>query len=434
MSYVSITDEERKLMLSEIHCPDIDCLLSDIPQDIYNKNDFFIKPLSEIELLSRVTEISGKNNDSTNFIGAGSYNHHVPAVVDHLASRAEFFTAYTPYQPEVSQGTLTAIFEYQSFMCNLTGMDISNAGMYDGATAAAEAVIMSARTNNRKKAAVSNTIHPNYLKVLKTYAWAADIEIVELPKVNGKTSLESVKNLTEEFSCVVIQCPNFFGVIEDVEEIKNLLTNGIHLIYVLNEPFSLGLLKEPSKCGADIVCGEISAFGNYISFGGPGLGLLAAKDTFLRKIPGRLVGKTVDTDGKECFVLTLQTREQHIKRERATSNICSNEALCALRSTIYLSLMGPKLYDTALYNHSLAKYLHDGLLKKGFTEVFDLPFFNEFTLKKVNAKNLLEKLSLKNISFGILLEDYFPDMTDCILINTTELLSKEKIDVVLELI
>lgn len=435
LSYTGISNYDKELMLKEINISNIEKLFKDIPSSIFKKNKLSLaESISEQEAEEKLQNISKNNKTNYSFLGAGCYRHYIPALVDHLSSRSEFYTAYTPYQPEVSQGTLTAIFEFQSLICRLTGMPVANASLYDGATAAAEAVLMSVRTNNKKKIIVSNAIHPHYNEVVQTYCWANGIEIEKVEIENGVTDLKKIKeNINENISSVVVQSPNFFGCIEDIKSLaEEAHLYKANLILIINEPFSMGLLQKAALLNVDIVCGEASSFGNPISFGGPGLGFLAAQKNFMRKMPGRLVGKTKDSNEKDCFVLTLQTREQHIRRERATSNICTNQGLCALRSTIFLSLIGNNLKDLAKQNHILASYLKNELLRIGFQNVFDSPFFNEFVLKIENANLVLKKLEAKGFSLGINLENYYKEYKDCILICTTELNTEKQIQLLIE--
>jgi glycine dehydrogenase subunit 1 len=437
MGYTGITDDERREMLNAIGVSSIEELFEDVPESIRVKGLLNLpQALSEIEVHHTIREIESKNSCLRCFVGAGAYNHFVPSVVDQLALRSEYYTAYTPYQPEVSQGTLTAIFEFQTMICRLTGMDAANASLYDGATSLAEAALMSVRINNRERIVISDTVNPHYRSVLKTYAWANDISVVETEPSEASAGAASLKDLIDDtISAVVIQNPNFFGIIEDIEPIAAIAHNsGANVITVITEPLSLGLLKSPGELGADIVCGEAQAFGNYVGFGGPYLGILAVRREFLRKIPGRLVGRTVDLDGNESFVLTLQTREQHIRRERATSNICTNQGLCALRTVIYLSLVGNRLRDLAELNHRLASYFLRRLTDKGFEKVFEKPFFNEFVVRFNNAKEIHGKLKNNGYMLGIPLEDYYRYLKDCLLICCTEQNTLEDIDNVLSVL
>ena len=436
MGYIGTTDDERREMLHVIGVSSIEELFEDVPQSIRVKGLLDLPPAhSEIEVYHSIREIESKNSCLRCFVGAGAYNHFVPSVVDQLALRSEYYTAYTPYQPEVSQGTLTAIFEFQTMICRLTGMDAANASLYDGATSLAEAVLMSVRINNRDRIVISDTVNPHYRGVLETYAWANDI-VIEAVSSEGSADVSRLEELIDDTtSAVVIQNPNFFGIIEDIEPIAAIAHNsGAQVIIVITEPLSLGLLKSPGKLGADIVCGEAQAFGNYPGFGGPYLGILAVRKEFLRKIPGRLVGRTLDLDGNESFVLTMQTREQHIRRERATSNICTNQGLCALRTVIYLSLLGNRLRDLAELNHRIASHLLRRLTDKGFEKAFDKPFFNEFVVRLNNAKEIHEKIKNNGYILGIPLEDHYPYLKDCLLICCTEQNTLEDIDTLLSVL
>ncbi|HPA74056.1 MAG TPA: aminomethyl-transferring glycine dehydrogenase subunit GcvPA, partial [Spirochaetota bacterium] len=343
MDYTGITEHELREMLAIIGVKSIDDLFADIPESIRLKKLLDLPgALSDIEVEKLVAGMASRNCIMNSFLGAGAYRHHVPAVVDQLSLRGEFFTAYTPYQPEVSQGTLTAIFEYQTMICRFTALDVANASLYDGATATAEAVLMSLRSGDKNRVVVSDAVHPHYRALLRTYLWANGVELVEISSNGGITAPgDAAAALDADTAALVVQSPNFFGCIEDVAaHAAKAHAAKAHLIQVITEPLSLGLLKKPGEMGVDIACGEAQSLGNYVGFGGPMLGFMAAKAEFMRRMPGRLVGRTVDEQGREAYVLTLQTREQHIRRERATSNICSNEGLCALRAVIYLSMLG----------------------------------------------------------------------------------------------
>lgn len=431
MDYISNTPVDIEEMLKVIGVSGIDDLFADIPASVgLNKDISLPAPLTEIEAGDLLKEIAGRNCVLKSFIGAGAYSHYIPAVVDHLASRSEFYTAYTPYQPEVSQGTLTAIFEFQTLICRLTGMDITNASMYDGATSLAEAVFMAVRSNNRNAVVVSDAVHPHYRQVLDAYAGVSGIEIRLLKSQEGAVTGEDLETLMDDtVSAVVVQNPNFFGCLEDLSDIAETAhRRKSYLITVITEPMSLGILKSPGAQGADIVCGEGQSLGNPMGFGGPLLGILAAKDSFLRKMPGRLVGKTTDADGAEAYVLTLQTREQHIRRDRATSNICTNQGLCALRSVLYMTLMGNTLRDLADLNHRLASYLKQRLVEKGFTPVFDRPFFNEFVLSFSDAERVRGALRNDCYQLGVPLGNYYPDHKNSLLLCATEMNSPGDID------
>lgn len=378
-------------------------------------------PLSEPELLEELKISSNKNSiphsysSSSSFLGGGSYNHFIPSVVKHMLGRSEFYTAYTPYQPEISQGILQAIFEYQSMICELTGMDAANASMYDGATAMAEAALLACRATGRKEILVAQTVHPNYRAVLNTYAAAAELTVKEIPYDKKTGTIFEIRNsiFDSREACFILQQPNLFGNIEDVKGLADEVHKNGSLFIVSADPISLGLLKAPGDYGADIVVGEGQSLGNPQNFGGPGLGLFAVKKAFLRQMPGRIVGETVDSDGKRGFVLTLSTREQHIRREKATSNICSNEALCALAACVYLSVMGKQgLRKVAELCLQKANYLKKKLSSK---VVFASPSFKEFVVRTDKP-------------IGLDLSPYYPDLKGCRLVCVTELAKKEALD------
>jgi len=431
MSFIPKTKKDTEDMLDIIGVKSLDDLFSDIPEEIRRTTGADVPPaLSEIEADELLTGLSERNRPMSVFAGGGAYRHYVPPVVDQLANRSEFYTAYTPYQPEVSQGTLTAIFEFQTMMCRLTGMDVTNASMYDGATSLAEAVLMSVRDNKKTKVVVSAAVNPRYRRVLSTYGWANDLSIVTVPAPEGVARPGDIAASLDEDTCaVVVQSPNYFGVIEDIEAVAGSIEGEkTNLIVVVTEPLSMALLKSPGSLGADIVCGEAQSFGNPVGFGGPYLGFLSAKARFMRKMPGRLVGKTADSEGKDAYVLTLQTREQHIRRDRATSNICTNQGLCALRAQIYLALMGSRLRDLAILNHRLSGLLKRALSELGIPPVFDAPHFNEFVVRVKDVETVRDSLAERGHLFGIPLEGDYPDLTDCLLLACTELNSPPVID------
>ena len=425
MNYTPNTDKDRESMLREIGVQDIMDLFKDIPDNLILKSPLQIPDqLSEFELLRELEKISRKNKRPLSFQGGGNYNHHIPSTVNAVTSRGEFSTAYTPYQPEISQGTLQAIFEYQSMICELTGMDVSNASMYDGATSLAEAMILASRIKGKKQVLVSQTLNPFYREVLKTYARANEIRVVEIDTKDGLTSDFN----TEGSSAIIIQNPNFFGLIEDLDEIKKKAED-ILFITSTTEPLSWAMLKPFSEYNVDIVTAEGQSFGSPMNFGGPGLGIFATKQTYVRQVPGRLVGETVDIHGNKGFALTLCTREQHIRREKATSNICTNHGLCALAASVYLVTYGKNLGRLAQLNNQLAVYFSDKLSQiEGIDLVFDKPFFSEFVVK-IN-RDILSKLS--DIEIGICLEKYYPNMEDCYLVCCTEMTPKEDIDKVID--
>ena len=434
MRFVPHNEKEKSEMLKEVGVASIEELFKDIPENVRVKGELKIgKPLSELELRREIEDLAAKNKSAKQlslFLGAGCYNHFIPATVPAITGRSEFYTAYTPYQPEISQGMLQAIYEWQSWTCILTGMDLANASLYDGATACAEAMLMAGNARRRKKVLVSDGLNPEYLGVLKTYANANSVELKEI-KIAG---LE--KELDENVSCLIVQQPNFFGQIEELKGLAEKLHEKKALLVVaITEALSLAFCEKPADYDADIVALEAQSFGNPMSFGGPHPGVIACKKDFVRQIPGRLVGKTNDTEGKDGFILTLQAREQHIRRERAGSNICSNQALCALASTVYLSTLGEKgLEETAKENHENAKYLAEKLKGLGFELPFGDNFFNEFVAKKQDLKEIHSALSKKDIVFGYPLEMEFPEIKDSVLLAVTEMNSKQEIDaLVLEL-
>ena len=347
MRYVSLTDEEKKLILEEIGASRIEDLFSTIPEQFRLLEPVDIPAaLSEIEVLDYFKGLAETNASSEKFqyfLGAGAYNHFIPTIIDSIISRAEFYTAYTPYQPEISQGTLQAVFEFQTLVCQLTGMEVANASLYDGSSALAEAVLMAARITKRQKILLPKTLHPEYRRVLETYVTNLNIELVDIPFTeSGQVDLNQVEDsLNESFAALVLQSPNFFGVIEDLELASQLCqATGSLFIVTVSEALSLGLLKPPGEVGADIVVAEGQSLGIPLGYGGPYLGVFATKDKHKRQMPGRLVGQTVDSEGNRGFVLTLATREQHIRREKATSNICTNQGLCALIVAIFLVTLG----------------------------------------------------------------------------------------------
>jgi glycine dehydrogenase subunit 1 len=421
MDYTPNTDKDRESMLREIGVQDIMDLFKDIPENLILDSPLQIPDqLSEFELIRELEKISKKNKKPLSFLGGGSYNHHIPSTVNSITSRGEYSTSYTPYQPEISQGTLQAIFEYQSMICELTGMDVSNASMYDGATSLAEAMILASRIKGKKQVLVSQALNPFYREVLKTYARASEIKIVEIDVTDGLTS----DFKTEGSSAIIIQNPNFFGLIENLDEIRKKAED-ILFITSTTEPLSWAMLKPFSEYNVDIVTAEGQSFGSPMNFGGPGLGIIATKQAYVRQIPGRLAGETVDIHGKRGFALTLCTREQHIRRERATSNICTNEGLCALAAAVYLVTYGKNLSKLAQLNNQLAIYFSSKLSQiEGVDLIFDKPFFNEFVVRI--RKDILSRLS--DIEIGISLEEYYPDLEDCYVVCCTEMTPKEDID------
>lgn len=445
MPYVPHTEKDIKEMLQAIGAESVDDLFQVIPDELRLKKPLNLPPgLSEQKLVAEIKKLSARNStvdDHISFIGAGAYNHYIPSVVNHVLLRSEFYTSYTPYQAEISQGTLQAIFEYQTLICQLTGMDVANASMYEGASATAEAILMARRINNREKVVVSSALHPEYRDVVKTYLKTQPVIIEEIMHCNetGKTLPEAVeRQIDEETSCLVVQQPNFFGCLEDLKSLGELARkNGALLVVVVSEPISLGLLKPPGEFGADIVAGEGQSLGNFLSFGGPYLGFFATREKYLRQMPGRLVGETTDKDGNRGFILTLSTREQHIRREKATSNICTNEGLCALAATVYLTSLGKGgIMELARLNLSKAEYLKKALQgKKGVRPAFSAPTFNEFAIEvDRNPEELLKTLSDKGIWGGIALKRFYQHLDKHILLCVTEMNSKEEMDMLVDVL
>jgi len=432
--YIPHTEEDVQKMLEAIGVRRVEDLFESVPKQYKLSKPLNLpQPLSELDLIRNIQGL--QSQVFTSFLGAGAYNHFIPSVVSNLASRSEFYTAYTPYQPEISQGTLQAIFEYQTLMCQLTGMEASNASMYDGASSLAEAVLMSNRITKRKKILLSQTIHPEYRKVIQTYIDPDQQEIVLVPylKNEGRTDGKALFDLLDgDVSAVVIQNPNFFGVIEDLHSmIEKVHGNRSLMIVGFSEAIAYGILKPPGAIGADIVAGEGQSLGIPLSYGGPYLGIFTTLERFVRNMPGRLVGETVDLEGKRGFVLTLATREQHIRRERATSNICTNEGLCALMATIFLSCLGKEgLRELAIMNLSKKEYA-----KKVVTQIHDCklafssPTFNEFVLRiEGEPEKVLEKLKEERILGGLSLAKFYSELDHHLLITVTEMNTKEEID------
>jgi glycine dehydrogenase subunit 1 len=436
MRYLPLSETDLAEMLREVGANRLEDLADVLPGPLRLKRDLDLPPpLSEMELVQKLRSLSeeGKSGKPmVSFLGAGAYDHFTPSVVDHVLRRSEFYTAYTPYQPEVSQGTLQAVFEFQTLICQLTGMDIANASVYDGASAVAEGVLMAQRIKGRGKCLLARSLHPEYRIVTQTYTHPLGLELVPVPFAGeGTLDLEALeKALDKEVSSVVIQQPNFFGCLEDVEPIARLVhTHDALLIVAVAEPLSLALLQPPGTLGADLVVGEGQSFGNPVSFGGPYIGLFASKENFLRSMPGRLVGETVDAEGRRGFLLAVATREQHIRREKATSNICTNQALCALAALVYLTIMGKEgLRELAEINLSKCEYAKKRL-GKSFPLRFSAPTFNEFVLRvKGDPDQALKKLGDQGIIGGFPLKRFFPEMKNEILICVTEKHSREDID------
>jgi len=438
MRYLPHTDADIASMLKVAGTDNLEGLFSTIPEDCRCTGDLRLPgPLTEWELNDFIDALAGNiavSPDYKIFIGAGSYEHYIPSSASYLLSRSEFVTSYTPYQPEMSQGTLQAIFEYQTLTSRLLGMEVANASLYDGASALAEALLMATRITRRNKIAVSSLIHPMYRRVVETYLKPTGFEIIELPYLeNGRTDLTPLDGM-EELAAVAVQSPNFFGCVEDLKAVgEKAQENKAIFITSFTEPLAYGLLKNPGSLGADIACGEGQSMGIPRSFGGPVLGMFTAKMKYVRNMPGRLVGETKDKDGKRGFVLTLATREQHIRREKATSNICTNSGLCALASAIYMaSVGGSGIRELALLNHDKAAYLKSELEKAGFTIPFDSPFFNEFVVKFPDGFETTYQRMLENkIVAGLPLAPYYPELAGHYLMCVTETMAKEDIDILI---
>lgn len=438
MVFIPNTDAEREEMLKTIGVDSFDELIADIPESVRLREDLDIpKALSEYEVTKLMKRLAAKNADTDgylNFLGGGAYDHYVPAAINHILLRSEFYTAYTPYQPEVSQGTLQSIYEYQSMICELTGMDVSNASVYDGASAVGEAALM-ANSVQRKanEIAIVDSIHPTYKRVTETYVSGIDLPIINIPITDkGVCDLDALKaKISKKTACVIVQYPNFFGCLEDLEAIEKIAHDVGALFVVSVDPISLGVLKAPGEYNADIVVGEGQALGNALSFGGPYFGFFTAKQKYIRKMPGRIVGITDDEDGKRGFVLTLQTREQHIRREKATSNICTNQALNALASTVYMSLMGKKgLREVAEGCLQKAHYACEQICNlDGYSKIFDTPFFKEFVVNTpIPAQEIVDELADELIYAGIPLSKFFVGRKNQLMIAVTEKRTKEEID------
>jgi len=436
--YIPNTEADRNEMLEAIGVASMEELLQSIPADLRMQSPLNLpSSMPEPDLVRGMKEMSRRNWDAGSrpcFLGAGAYHHYIPSAVGYLAAHSGFSTAYTPYQPEVSQGTLQAIFEFQTYVTLLTGLDVANASMYDGASAAAEAVLMAGRITKRNEVILPRCVHPEYRRVIGTYIRNTGMEVLETPfQKDGRTDYEAVKkSLSEKTAAVLIQSPNFFGCVENPECLSEALSSrGTLLIQSATEPLSLAVLPAPGKCGADIFAGEGQSFGNPLSFGGPYLGLLATRTNFTRNLPGRLVGETVDKKGERGFVLTLATREQHIRRERATSNICSNQSLCALRASMYLSMLGKRgIRDLALMN--MKKTAHALKLitsLKGYHALFSASAFNEFAVATpAPAEEIQRALEGEGMIGGLNLSVQYPELGEVMLFCVTEMIRKRDIE------
>ncbi|MGD7043948.1 aminomethyl-transferring glycine dehydrogenase subunit GcvPA [Jeotgalibacillus proteolyticus] len=433
--YLPMTDQDQKKMLEAVGVENINDLFSDIPEKVRFQGDLNIKPAkSETALTRELLNMAAKNADTKqyiSFLGAGVYDHYSPAIVDHVISRSEFYTAYTPYQPEISQGELQAIFEYQTMICELTGMEVANSSMYDGGTSFAEAAMLSAGQTRRKKVLVSEAVNPESRAVLKTYAAGQHIEVVTVPQKNGVTDLEKLKEmLTDEVAAVMVQYPNFFGQIERLDEIEAITHSTKSMFVVSSNPLSLGALTPPGQFGADIVVGDAQPFGLPQAFGGPHCGYFAVTKKLMRKVPGRLVGETTDDEGQRGYVLTLQAREQHIRRDKATSNICSNQALNALAASVAMTALGKRgVAEIAQQNFKKAHYAKQQLVSAGIQLAEEGYTFNEFVIKLNRPiKEVNEALLQKGIIAGYDVGRDYENRKNQMLVAVTEQRTKDDID------
>ncbi len=445
MRYIPTTEEQKKEMLKEIGVSSFEDLIENIPQSLRSKEKLNIpEAISESELEEKIYHIAQKNSNfflMKPLVGAGAYRHYIPEVEKFLLQREEFWTCYTPYQPELSQGTLQSIFEYQSYISRLTKMEVIIPSIYDGASATAEAALMSLRLTHKNKIVVSNLLHPHYRETVKTYLTPHKTEIIDLPYKNGLVDREKLKILIEEdVASIIIQNPNFFGGIENMAEISEIVhSKSVLLINVIVESISLGILKAPGEMGADIVAGNAQSFGMDLNYGGPYNAYLGTSKQYIRQIPGRIVGETVDVDGKRVFVMTLRAREQDIRREKATSNICTNHNLNVLAANIYLSLMGTEgLYQISLLNTKSAHYLEDLLVQSGkFERLFDCPFYNEFLLKsKDDISTINKKLLENNFIPPLKICEFYKEenLKDVLLFAVTEVLSRDNLNTVAKIL
>ncbi|HTN75417.1 MAG TPA: aminomethyl-transferring glycine dehydrogenase subunit GcvPA [Pirellulaceae bacterium] len=438
MPYFYNTPEDQRAMLQAIGASSIEELFQSIPTEMQLQRPLNLPPaLSEIELAQQMTALAAKNAHAGSklcFLGGGSYDHFIPAVVDALAGRGEFYTSYTPYQPEVSQGNLQAMFEYQTLICQLTGMDVSNASLYDGGSAAVEAALLCMSVTKRDKKVVAlGSVHPEYRAILETYFECLGTKLVTVDCPSGAASLEDIAAVVDDqTACVLVQHPNFFGCLEEVEQIAKLAHERGAMLVVSADPISLGLLKRPGDMGADIVVAEGQSLGSPLAFGGPYLGIMACREQFVRRMPGRIAGQTVDRRGRRCWVLTLQTREQHIRREKATSNICTNQGLFALRAAIYLTALGPQgLRETAELCLRKARYAAEAITAdERFRLAFERPTFKEFVIRdtKGQVAELLAEASDAGVLAGVPLAKWYPKLADCFLVAVTEKRTKDEID------
>ena len=434
MNYISNSAKIRQRMLDEIGIEDFERLVESIPAGLRLRKPLNLpESLSEMELADEIQAISAKNKAiESSFAGGGAYDHFIPAAIDHILLRSEFYTAYTPYQAETSQGTLQAIYEFQTFISRLTGLPVTNASMYDGASALAEAVSLAAGKTGRNEVLISRSVNPFYTETVRTYLAGRKIKIKVTGLIGGITDEEDFKKrISDKTAAVVLQNPNFFGLLEKTSEISSQARENGHFFIIVYDPLSLGILASPGECGADIAVAEGQSLGLSLNYGGPYLGLFSSKKDFVRNIPGRLSGRTTDSKGRTGYVLTLQTREQHIRRERATSNICTNQALCALASTVYMSLLGnsglEKIGKLCLSKAHYAADKISGL--PGYNLKFKEPFFKEFVVETpVSPHKIITRLTARGIVPGIEIGKYIPGLKGCLMIAVTEKRSQKQID------
>lgn len=436
-SYVPHTEAERREMLELLNLKDMEALIQGVPETVRLKTPLDLPPgVSDMELLREMHDLSARNHTGPGFTGAGAYAHFIPPVVRHVLAKSAFYTAYTPYQPEISQGLLQAIFEYQTMICDLTGMDVSNASVYDGATACAEAMLLCRGAKRRNKVLYSAALNFETQRVLRTYADAAGIELCRVPAREGLTDLEALTAMLPDAAGFIAAQPNYYGLVEDIAAMSARVHQSGALMVACVNPIVLGLLKSPGECGADCVVGDGQPLGNPMGFGGPSLGFMAVKEAYKRNLPGRIVGQTVDAQGRRAFVLTLQAREQHIRREKAASNICSNQALNALAAAVYLATMGPEglkaVAELCLHN---AHYLCEGILRiPGMCRAHSAPFFHEFLIESdKGAMDIQDALTKRGVVGGYPLCRSNPDAAG-ILYCATELNTRAQMDTFLNLL
>src|SRR5262245_54059033 len=442
MRYIPSSPEDQQEMLREIGLNSLEDLFTGIPQNLRLKSLLNLPPaLSEPELIDKFKSYAEKNASGfVSFLGAGVNDHYIPTVIDSLISRGEFLTSYTPYQAEITQGTLQAIFEFQTLMCQLTGMEVSNASMYDGSTALTEAILMAARISQRQRFLVAASVHPEYRAVVNTYARHQDLTLVDIEAgENGSIAIPSLEQrLSKEVAAIVVQSPNFLGNLEPLAQLADLAHRyGALLVVAVAEALSFGIVSPPGAAGADIVCGEAQSLGVPMSFGGPHVGFLTCREKFLRNLPGRLIGQTVDSEGKRGYVLTLSTREQHIRREKATSNICTNQSLFALMATIYCTLLGKKgIREVAAQNVAKTQYALSELKKvPSLKLLYPGPRFNELVIQlPIPYEDMAEKFTSARIIPGLPLERYYPALKNCLLLSFTETKTKAQIDTLVQLL